>query len=84
MKGLGTDEGSLIEIICLRTNQELQEIKSLQGNVQDSSRDHIISDTSGNFHNWMVVLTKGRKAEDGSVIDYELFGQDVQISMMLE
>ena len=30
----GTDD-SLNEIICSRTNQELQEIKSLQGNVQD-------------------------------------------------
>ncbi|ELK13672.1 Annexin A2 [Pteropus alecto] len=35
MKGLGTEEDSLTEIICSRTNQELQEINSLQGNVQD-------------------------------------------------
>lgn len=32
---VGTDEDSLVEIICSRANQELQEInKSLQGNVQ--------------------------------------------------
>ena len=35
MKGLGTDKDSLIEITCSRTNPELQETNSLQGNVQD-------------------------------------------------
>ena len=34
MKGLVTDEDSLIEITCSGINQGLQEINSLQGNVQ--------------------------------------------------
>ena len=36
----------------------------------------IISDTSGDFHELMVALVKGRKAEDGSAIDYELIDKD--------
>ena len=34
-KGQGTEEDSLTEVICSRTNRELQEMNSLQGNVQD-------------------------------------------------
>lgn len=34
----------------------------------------IISDTFGNFCKLTVALEKGRRAEDGSVIDYELTG----------
>uniref|UniRef100_A0A8D1XA22 Annexin n=1 Tax=Sus scrofa TaxID=9823 RepID=A0A8D1XA22_PIG len=38
----------------------------------------IISDTSGDFRKLMVALAKGRRAEDGSVIDYELIDQDAR------
>uniref|UniRef100_A0A2K6GR57 Annexin n=1 Tax=Propithecus coquereli TaxID=379532 RepID=A0A2K6GR57_PROCO len=77
MKGLGTDEDSLIEIICSRTNQELQEINRVYKEMYktDLEKD-IICDTSGDFHKLMVALAKGRRAEDGSVIDYELIDQD--------
>ena len=34
----------------------------------------IISDTSGNFCKLTVALEKGRRAEGGSIIDYELTG----------
>lgn len=34
----------------------------------------IISNTSGNFCKLTVALGKGRRAEDGSIIDYELTG----------
>uniref|UniRef100_A0A8I6G714 Annexin n=1 Tax=Rattus norvegicus TaxID=10116 RepID=A0A8I6G714_RAT len=63
MKGLGTDEDSLIEIICSRTNRELQEINGVYKEMYktDLEKD-IVSDT----------------AEDGSVIDYELIDQDAQ------
>ncbi|XP_077935398.1 annexin A2 isoform X2 [Halichoerus grypus] len=79
MKGLGTDEDSLIEIICSRTNQELQEINRVYKEMYktDLEKD-IVSDTSGDFRKLMVALAKGRRAEDGSVIDYELIDQDAR------
>lgn len=79
MKGLGTDEESLIEIICSRTNQELYEINRVYKEMYktDLEKD-IVSDTSGDFRKLMVALAKGRRAEDGSVIDYELIDQDAR------
>ncbi|EPY77550.1 annexin A2 isoform 1 [Camelus ferus] len=79
MKGLGTDEDSLIEIICSRTNQELQEINRVYKEMYKTELEKdIISDTSGDFHKLTVALAKGRRAEDGSVIDYDLIDQDAQ------
>ncbi|KAK2503854.1 hypothetical protein MC885_003296 [Smutsia gigantea] len=59
MKGLGTDEDSLIEIICSRTNQELQEINRVYKEMYktDLEKD-IVSDTSGDFRKLMVALAK--------------------------
>ncbi|XP_060149735.2 annexin A2-like [Globicephala melas] len=77
MKGLGTDEDSLIEIICSRTNQELQEINRVYKETYktDLEKD-TISNTSGDFRKLMIALAKGQRAEDGYVIDYELIDQD--------
>ncbi|KAF3823544.1 hypothetical protein GH733_007012 [Mirounga leonina] len=79
LKGLGTDEDYLIEIICSRTNQELQEINRVYKEMYktDLEKD-IVSDTSGDFHKLMVALAKGKGTEDGSVIDYELIDQDAR------
>ncbi|XP_054428415.1 LOW QUALITY PROTEIN: annexin A2-like [Pteronotus mesoamericanus] len=80
MKGLGTDEDSLIEIICSRTYlQELQEINRIYKEMYKTDQEKdIVSDTSGDFRKLMVALAKGRRAEDGSVIDYELIDQDAR------
>uniref|UniRef100_G1QDT1 Annexin n=1 Tax=Myotis lucifugus TaxID=59463 RepID=G1QDT1_MYOLU len=77
MKGLGTDENSLIEIICPRTIQERQEMNRVYNEMYktDMEKD-IISDTSGDFHKLIFALTKGRRAEDGTITDYELIYQD--------
>uniref|UniRef100_A0A2K6SBD5 Annexin n=1 Tax=Saimiri boliviensis boliviensis TaxID=39432 RepID=A0A2K6SBD5_SAIBB len=76
-KGLGTDQDSVIEIICSRTNQGLQEINRVYKEMYktDLEKD-IILDTSGDICKLLVALAKGRRAEDGSVIDYELIDQD--------
>ncbi|KAK2098570.1 Annexin A2 [Saguinus oedipus] len=77
MKGLGTHEDSLIEMICLRTSWELQEINRVYKEIHNTDLEKdVISDTSGDFHKLMVALAKGRRAEDDSTIDYELIDQD--------
>ncbi|OPJ70150.1 annexin A2 [Patagioenas fasciata monilis] len=79
MKGLGTDEDTLIEIICSRTNQELSEINRVYREMYKTELEKdIISDTSGDFRKLMVALAKGKRCEDSSVIDYELIDQDAR------
>ena len=79
MKELGTDEDSLIEIICSRTNQELREINRVYKTTYktDLEKD-VFSNTSGDFCRLVVALAKGRRAEDGSAIDYEMIDQDAR------
>uniref|UniRef100_A0A2K6SR39 Annexin n=1 Tax=Saimiri boliviensis boliviensis TaxID=39432 RepID=A0A2K6SR39_SAIBB len=77
MKGLGTHEDSLIEMICSRTHQELQEINRIYKEMYETDLEKdIILDTSGDFHKLMVALAKGKRAEDDSIIDYQLIDQD--------
>ncbi|XP_015273744.1 PREDICTED: annexin A2, partial [Gekko japonicus] len=79
MKGLGTDEDTLIEIICSRTNQELGQINRMYKEMYKTELEKdIISDTSGDFRKLMVTLAKGRRNEDCSVVDYELIDQDAR------
>nr|XP_060611952.1 annexin A2-like [Anolis sagrei ordinatus] len=59
MKGLGTDEDTLIEIICSRTNQELHLINRVYKEMYKTELEKdIISDTSGDFRKLMVALAK--------------------------
>ncbi|XP_030044311.1 annexin A2 [Microcaecilia unicolor] len=79
MKGLGTDEDSLIEIICSRTNQELYEINRAYREMYKTELEKdIVSDTSGDFRKLMVALAKGRRVEDNTVVDYERIDQDAR------
>ncbi|ERE77098.1 annexin A2-like protein [Cricetulus griseus] len=59
------------------TKKSLLELLDVQVYKTDLEKD-IISDTSGDFRKLMVALAKGRRAEDGSVIDYELIDQDAR------
>ncbi|KAM3828114.1 annexin A2 isoform 3-T4 [Vipera latastei] len=79
MKGLGTDEDTLVEIICSRTNQELAVINKVYKEMYKTELEKdIISDTSGDFRKLMVALAKGRRNEDCSVVDFELIDQDAR------
>jgi len=70
MKGAGTDEGCLIEILCTRSNAEIEEIKAaykkLYGNKLEEDID---SDTSGNFGRLMFSLVQAARSEDDGVDD---------------
>uniref|UniRef100_A0A8C5Q2J2 Annexin n=1 Tax=Leptobrachium leishanense TaxID=445787 RepID=A0A8C5Q2J2_9ANUR len=79
MKGLGTDEESLIEIICSRSNQELQAIHVAYKELYKTELEKdIVSDTSGDFRKLMVALAKGKRQEESSVVDYEKIDQDAR------
>jgi len=57
MKGLGTSEGVLIEIIGTRTNEQLRAIKDVfEREYKGTLEKWIIGDTSGNFKNLLIAL----------------------------
>lgn len=67
MKGLGTDEDTLNEILASRTNREIREINRVYR--EDLKRDlakDITSDTSGDYQKALLSLVKGDRAEDFS------------------
>ena len=73
MKELGTDEYALIGILCSRTSQELHKTNIVCKEMYKTDLDKdIISDTTDDFHRLMVALAKSKRADNGSVIDYEL------------
>uniref|UniRef100_A0A671P6T1 Annexin n=1 Tax=Sinocyclocheilus anshuiensis TaxID=1608454 RepID=A0A671P6T1_9TELE len=59
MKGLGTDEDTLVEILASRTNKEIREIKQVF--KQEYKKDleaEIKSETGGDFRNALLSLCK--------------------------
>ncbi|XP_033738018.1 annexin A4-like [Pecten maximus] len=72
ISGAGTDETALIEIMCTRTNEELEEIKALyQQEFEASLEEHLDCDTSGYFGRLMISLVTGGRDEDEDVNEYE-------------
>ncbi|XP_030835585.1 annexin-B12 isoform X2 [Strongylocentrotus purpuratus] len=68
MKGLGTDEATLVEVLCTRTNDEVQAIKVAY--KKEFSRDlekDVISETSGHFKRLLVSMLQGSRSQDQRV-----------------
>uniref|UniRef100_A0A673CX91 Annexin n=1 Tax=Sphaeramia orbicularis TaxID=375764 RepID=A0A673CX91_9TELE len=79
IKGLGTDEDTLIEILCSRSNTELKEIKNVYKELfkKDLEKD-VAGDTSGNFAKLLLALVQTQRAEPSAVVDYEKIDQDAR------
>lgn len=57
MKGFGTDEDAIINIICRRSNEQRQVIqRDFKTNFGKDLMDDIKSETSGNFETLLVSL----------------------------
>uniref|UniRef100_A0A673CVD8 Annexin n=1 Tax=Sphaeramia orbicularis TaxID=375764 RepID=A0A673CVD8_9TELE len=71
IKGLGTDEDTLIEILCSRSNTELKEIKNVYKELfkKDLEKD-VAGDTSGNFAKLLLALVQVRMCPDHSYESY--------------
>ncbi|MEQ2274343.1 Annexin A2-A, partial [Xenotaenia resolanae] len=59
MKGLGTDEETLIELVCSRSNEELADIKKAYREMfkKELEKD-IAGDTSGDFAKLLLALVQ--------------------------
>uniref|UniRef100_A0A8C7CX06 Annexin n=1 Tax=Oncorhynchus kisutch TaxID=8019 RepID=A0A8C7CX06_ONCKI len=78
MKGLGTDEDTLIEILASRTNKEIKEIKkAYQEEYKNELQNDIKSDTGGDFRNALLSLCKGTRNED-FIVNQELAESDAK------
>jgi len=65
MKGLGTDEGVLIEIIGTRNNQQLREIQDIfEKEYKNSLENWIKGDTSGNFKLLLIALLQCNRSNN--------------------
>ncbi|XP_015775090.1 PREDICTED: annexin A6-like isoform X2 [Acropora digitifera] len=81
MKGLGTDEDILIEILCARNNAEMQAIgKAYSDQYGGSLEKDIKGDTSGDFEDLLVELTKGKR-DESSKVDKNLAKTDAEALM---
>lgn len=78
IKGVGTSEGVLIEILCSRSNQQIEDIKEAYNRIYESDLpEDIQGDTSGSFGKLMFSLLQGSRCEDDD-IDEELAAEDAQ------
>lgn len=77
VSGAGTDESTLVEIMCSRTNEEIEAIKEkYQEEFDKSLEEDLQSDTSGYFGRLMVALVQaGRDTDD---VDYTRVEEDAQ------
>ncbi|XP_029456198.1 annexin A3 [Rhinatrema bivittatum] len=79
MKGSGTDEQALIEILASRNNKQMKEIahtyyKACGKNLSDD----ISSDSTGDFRKALLILAEGRRDEN-SKVDVQLAKKDAQV-----
>uniref|UniRef100_UPI00358FFCE7 annexin A4-like n=1 Tax=Myxine glutinosa TaxID=7769 RepID=UPI00358FFCE7 len=69
MKGTGTNEKCLIEILASCSSEEINDIKKVyKTEFKRSLEDDIISETSGNFKNLLIGLLQGGR-DSSTVVD---------------
>ena len=66
MKGLGTDEDVLIEILCTRSNEQLKKIIEEFDKISPECtlEQWIMSETSGSFRNLLTSLIQCKRSEN--------------------
>uniref|UniRef100_A0A8C4ELH2 Annexin n=1 Tax=Dicentrarchus labrax TaxID=13489 RepID=A0A8C4ELH2_DICLA len=78
IKGAGTDEACLIEILSSRSNAEIKEINRIyKQEYKKSLEDAISGDTSGHFRRLLISLAQGNR-DEREAVDISLAKQDAQ------
>nr|XP_046230743.1 annexin A1-like [Scatophagus argus] len=77
-KGLGTDEGVLVEVLATRSNQEILEIKRVFKEEYKKDLEDVIKDeTSGDFSTALLAMLKANK-DESSEVDMDLARRDAE------
>ncbi|NWX96055.1 ANX11 protein, partial [Nothoprocta ornata] len=78
IKGVGTDENCLIEILASRSNEHIKELNRVyKAEFKKTLEEAIRSDTSGHFQRLLISLSQGNRDESTNV-DMSLVQRDVQ------
>ncbi|XP_026289323.2 annexin B10 isoform X1 [Frankliniella occidentalis] len=68
MEGAGTNEHTLIEILCSRSNSEVQDLVTAYERLYDRPlAEHMCGETSGHFRRLLTLIVTGVRSEDGGV-----------------
>ncbi|XP_041032337.1 annexin A4-like [Carcharodon carcharias] len=78
MKGIGTDEHILVEILVTRTNKQIQELaEAYQSENALSLKEDLKSENSGDFKELLLSLLKGNR-DEGWDVNEGLANQDAK------
>uniref|UniRef100_A0A0A1XG53 Annexin n=1 Tax=Zeugodacus cucurbitae TaxID=28588 RepID=A0A0A1XG53_ZEUCU len=68
MAGMGTDEETLVEILCTKTNEEMHEIVAAYEAIYDRPlAEQMCSETSGYFRRLLTLIVTGVRDPVGSI-----------------
>ncbi|ELU05270.1 hypothetical protein CAPTEDRAFT_225672 [Capitella teleta] len=68
MKGLGTDEQCLIDILCTRTNAEIHDIIQAYKRLHKRDlKDDVASESSGDFRRLLISVLNANRSEETEV-----------------
>uniref|UniRef100_A0A1I7V4Z4 Annexin n=1 Tax=Caenorhabditis tropicalis TaxID=1561998 RepID=A0A1I7V4Z4_9PELO len=80
VKGLGTNEKNLIEILTTRTNEEIEGAKNTYFMTYGKSlEDAISADTSGDFRRLLIVILQAKREESGFADSFKVGTHAAQI-----
>ncbi|NWU95062.1 ANX11 protein, partial [Upupa epops] len=78
IKGVGTDENCLIEILASRSNEHIQELSRVyKAEFKKTLEEAIKGDTSGHFQRLLISLSQGNR-DESTTVDMSLVQKDVQ------
>ncbi|XP_041050321.1 annexin A6 [Carcharodon carcharias] len=78
IKGIGTDEKCVIEVLASRNNKQIHELTEAYKEEYESDLEaDIVGDTSGHFKKMLVVLLQGTREKD-DVVSEDLVAQDAK------
>jgi len=79
MKGVGTDETALIDVVCSKKAKEIKQITAAYSRMYD--RDlikDIRSETKGNLRNILVSMASGNRESEDTAVNTELAKKEAQ------